>query len=86
MFWGPLNRRLSSAWMSAFQGHPLVPPPRLGPELLEQFSADRYFDTRRLRALGFVPRQPSPVEGLMMLARESRLKGLLPAAPPQPGA
>ncbi len=80
MFWGPLNRRLARAWLSAFQGSPPVPPPQLGPELLEQFSADRYFDTRRLRALGFTPTQPSAVEGLALLAREGRAKGLLPEA------
>ncbi len=83
ILWGPLNRRLSRAWLAAFGGQAPVPPPRLGPELLEQFSADRYFDTRRLRALGFSPQNPSAVDGLLVLARASRAKGLLPLPLPQ---
>ena len=79
ILWGPLNRRLARAWLRAFGGQPKAPPPQLGPELLEQFSADRYFDTSRLRALGFVPRFPSAVEGLRLLVEESRSQGLLPA-------
>ncbi len=86
MFWGPLNRRLSRAWLQAFRGQPKAPPPRLGPELLEQLSADRYFDTSRLRALGFSPRQPSAVEGLSKLAQLERERGLLPPPPAQLGA
>ena len=78
IFWGPLNRRLARAWVRVFAGQPKVPPPQLGPDLLEQFSADRYFDTSRLRALGFVPRFPSAVEGLRLLVLESRAHGLLP--------
>jgi len=79
MFWGPLNRRLARAWLLAYRGQPPVPPPQLGPGLLEQFSADRYFDTRKLRLLGFSPTHSNAVEGLNVLARESRAKGLLPA-------
>jgi hypothetical protein len=78
MFWGPLNRKLARAWVSAWGGHPQAPPPSLDPALLEQLSADRYYDTSRLRALGFVPRHPSAVEGLLRLAAESRAHGLLP--------
>ena len=79
IFWGPLNRRLAASWLRAFGGQPKAPPPQVGPDLLEQFSADRYFDTSRLRALGFVPRFPSAVEGLRVLVEESRARGLLPA-------
>ena len=78
MFWGPINRKLSRAWISAWGGEPPASPPALEPALLEQFSADRYYDTSRLRALGFVPHHPSAVEGLLRLAVESRSHGLLP--------
>lgn len=80
LFWGPLNRRLARAWLRAWAGQPPLAPPRLEPDLLEQLAADRYFDTQRLRLLGFVPRFPSAVEGLHTLAVESRSRGLLPAA------
>ena len=83
IFWGPLNRRLARAWLRAFSGQPKAPPPQVGPELLEQFSADRYFDTSHLRALGFVPRFPSAVEGLRLLVEQSRDRGLLPAPRPE---
>jgi nucleoside-diphosphate-sugar epimerase len=90
MFWGPLNRKLARAWISAWGGEPPGSPPALDPALLEQLSADRYYDTSRLRALGFVPQYPSAVEGLLRLAVESRSHGLLPpprgtpALPPAP--
>lgn len=79
MFWAPLNRRISRRWFLAFRGRPPLPAPRLTPDLLEQLAADRYFDTQRLRALGFVARFPSAVEGLSRLALESRSRGLLPS-------
>ena len=79
VLWRPLNRRIARSWMSAFAGQPPLAPPRLEPDLLEQLSADRWYDTQRLRALGFSPRYPSAVEGLSQLALESRTRGLLPA-------
>jgi nucleoside-diphosphate-sugar epimerase len=79
VLWRPLNRRLARGWRRAFNGEPPVAPPRLEPDLLEQLSADRWYDTQRLRALGFSPRFPSAVEGLQQLALESRTRGLLPA-------
>ena len=79
MLWRPLNRRLARAWRLAFEGQPRAAPPRLEPDLLEQLAADRYYDTQRLRLLGFVPRYPSAIEGLHQLAAESRIRGLLPA-------
>ena len=82
VLWRPLNRRLKRGWLRAFDGQPKVAPPRLEPDLLEQLSADRWYDTQRLRALGFVPRFPSAVEGLRDLALESRRTGLLPAPAP----
>ena len=78
MLWRPLNRRLARAWRRAFDGQPRVAPPRLEPDLLEQLAADRYYDTQRLRLLGFVPRYPSAIDGLQQLALESRTLGLLP--------
>jgi nucleoside-diphosphate-sugar epimerase len=81
VFWGPLNKRLARGWRRAFEGRPPLAPPRLEPDLLEQLSADRWYDTQRLRALGFSPRFPSAVEGLQQLALESRTRGLLPAPP-----
>lgn len=82
VLWRPLNRRIARGWQSAFAGQPPLAPPRLEPDLLEQLSADRWYDTHRLRALGFSPRFPSAVEGLHQLALESRTRGLLP--PPAP--
>jgi nucleoside-diphosphate-sugar epimerase len=82
VLWGPLNRRIARGWRLAFDGQPPVAPPRLEPDLLEQLSADRWYDTQRLRALGFAPRFPSAVEGLQQLALQSRTHGLLPAAQP----
>lgn len=84
VLWRPLNRRLARAFSKAFGGQPPLAPPRLGPDLLEQLAADRYYDTQRLRALGFVPRFPSAIQGLQQLALESRARGLLPspAEPP----
>jgi nucleoside-diphosphate-sugar epimerase len=77
--WNPLNRRIARGWVRAFAGRPPLSPPRFDPHLLEQVSADRWYDTQRLRALGFVPRWPSAVEGLAALALVSREQGLLPA-------
>ena len=82
VLWGPLNRRIARGWRLAFDGQPPVAPPRLEPSLLEQLSADRWYDTQRLRALGFAPRFPSAVDGLQQLALESRTHGLLPAGQP----
>jgi hypothetical protein len=82
VLWRPLNRRIARAWRRAFAGQPPVAPPRLEPDLLEQLSADRWYDTQRLRSLGFSPRFPSAIEGLQQLALESRGRGLLP--PPRP--
>lgn len=79
--WGPLNRRLARGWQRAFTGQPPVAAPRLEPDLLEQLAADRWYDTTRLRELGFAPRFPSAVEGLNQLALQSRRRGLLPAPP-----
>lgn len=79
ILWKPLNRRIARGWMRAFGGHPPLAPPRLEPDLLEQVVADRWYDTQRLRALGFSPRWPSAVEGLSALALEARKQGLLPA-------
>jgi 2-alkyl-3-oxoalkanoate reductase len=80
VLWGPLNRRIARGWRLAFEGQPPIAPPRLEPDLLEQLSADRWYDTQRLRALGFAPRFPSAVDGLQQLALQSRTRGLLPAA------
>ena len=79
VLWRPINRRIARGWLRAFAGQPPAAPPKLEPDLLEQLSADRWYDTQRLRALGFSPRYPSAVEGLRQLAQESRGKGLLPA-------
>src|SRR5207302_6469082 len=79
MFWRPLNRRLARAWVRAFGGQPPVKAPMLEPQLLEQLAADRYYDTHRLRDLGFAPLFPSAVDGIQRLMGESRSRGLLPA-------
>ncbi len=82
VLWRPLNRRIARGWMRAFEGQPPAAAPKLEPDLLEQLSADRWYDTQRLRALGFSPRFPSAIEGLQQLAAESRSSGLLPAPAP----
>ena len=82
VLWRPLNRRIARSWREAFAGQPPQAPPKLEPDLLEQLSADRWYDTQRLRALGFAPRFPSAIEGLSQLALESRSRGLLPAPLP----
>ncbi|MBS2022901.1 MAG: NAD(P)-dependent oxidoreductase [Deltaproteobacteria bacterium] len=82
MVWGPLNRRLAQRWLDAFAGQPPMAPPQIGPDLLEQLAADRYYDTQRLRALGYAPSVPSVIEGLRALAADSRAKKLLPAPHP----
>jgi nucleoside-diphosphate-sugar epimerase len=79
VLWNPLNRRIARGWMRAFDGRPPLAPPRFEPDLLEAVVADRWYDTQRLRALGFAPRWPSAVEGLQTLALEARRQGLLPA-------
>ncbi len=79
MVWRPINRRIARGWRRAFAGQPPISAPRLEPDLLEQLAADRWYDTQRLRALGFSPRYPSAVEGLQQLALQSRTRGLLPA-------
>jgi nucleoside-diphosphate-sugar epimerase len=84
MLWKPLNRRIARGWLRAFDGKVPMTPPKLEPDLLEQIVADRWYDTQRLRALGFSPRWPSAVEGFASLALESRQQGLLP--PPAPPA
>jgi 2-alkyl-3-oxoalkanoate reductase len=84
MLWKPLNRRIARGWMRAFEGRPPLAPPKLEPDLLEQIVADRWYDTQRLRALGFSPRWPSAVEGFATLALESRQQGLLPPPAPPP--
>ena len=80
--WRPLNQRIARAWRLAFAGQPPVAPPKLEPDLLEQLSADRWYDTQRLRSLGFSAHFPSAIEGFQQLALESRTRGLLP--PPLP--
>jgi nucleoside-diphosphate-sugar epimerase len=81
LLWRPLNKRLARSWRRAFGGQPPLAPPRVEPDLLEQLAADRYYDTQKLRLLGFLPRYPSAIEGLQQLALESRTRGLLPAPP-----
>lgn len=86
MLWRPLNRRLARAWVRAWDGQPPSQAPVLEPELLEQLASDRYYDTQRLRDLGFVPRYPSAIEGIQRLALESRTRGLLPAPAAERGS
>jgi len=83
LLWRPLNRRLARDWLRAWKGAPPGKAPVIEPDLLEQLASDRYYDTQRLRALGFAPRFSSAVEGLSGLALDSRARGLLPP-PAQP--
>ncbi len=78
---GPLNRALESAWarLAERTGARLDLAPRVGREMLLWMSADHYYDTDRLRALGWQPIHPISVEALPDTIRGLLERRLLPA-------
>ena len=76
----PLNRRLAHAWewIARRRGlHPVLRP-RIDREVLLWMAADHYYDSRRLRALGWRPRHPVSVDVISGTVRGLASQGLLP--------
>ena len=85
----PVNRWTSAAWerLAGATGLDAALAPRLDRESLFWMSADHYYDTRRLAALGWRPRYPISSEGLPETVRALVAARLLPSpdVPPLPG-
>ena len=79
----PLNRALAAAWrrLAARFGASPALVPRVDREVLHWMSADHYYDTHRLRALGWRPIHPVSVDALPETIRGLLENGLLPAGP-----
>ena len=79
----PLNRWLAAAWrrLAASTGTRPDLVPRLDREILHWMSADHYYDTRRLRDLGWSPAYPVSVDALPETIRGLLDRRLLPGGP-----
>ncbi len=79
----PLNRRLAAAWrrLAARAGARPDLAPRIDREVLHWMSADHYYDTRRMRALGWSPAYPVSVDALPETIRGLLERRLLPQGP-----
>jgi len=79
----PLNRRLASAWRSMAVRHGADPSfaPLLDREALHWLEADHYYDTRRLRDLGFRPAHPISIDAIPATIRGLLERRLLPRGP-----
>jgi len=77
----PLNRRLERAWarLTSRAGASAALVPRVDREWLLWMSADHYYDTSRLRALGWRPTYPISSAGLPETVRSLLARHLLPA-------
>jgi nucleoside-diphosphate-sugar epimerase len=83
----PLNRSLAAGWRrlaERFDASPALAP-RIDREVLHWMSADHYYDTRRLKALGWRPRYPVSVDALPQTIRGLLANRLLPVGPALPG-
>jgi hypothetical protein len=84
----PLNRWLTRAWASltSRSGASAALGPRIDREWLLWMSADHYYDTGRLKALGWRPLYPISSAGLPETVRSLLADRLLPAGggPPAP--
>jgi nucleoside-diphosphate-sugar epimerase len=84
----PVNRRLQRAWerLTSRSGGSAVLAPRIDRESLHWMAADHYYDTRRLRDLGWRPQHPISTSGLPGTIRALLANRLLPedAAPALP--
>jgi len=74
----PLNRRLVRAWRRFAGGNAGTLLPRIDREALHWMSADHYYDTSRLTAIGFRPRHPVSTEVLPETIRTLVAGRLLP--------
>ena len=77
----PVNRRLASAWreLTGRRGASDALAPRIDRESLHWMSADHYYDTRRLAALGWRPLHPISTAALPETIHALLGSGLLPA-------
>jgi nucleoside-diphosphate-sugar epimerase len=76
----PLNRRFHRAWRRVLDdtgGSPALFP-RVEREALQWMSTDHYYDTSRLRALGWAPLHPVPTDALPEVVRALLAQRLLP--------
>jgi nucleoside-diphosphate-sugar epimerase len=86
----PLNRALARAWDRIARRGDVAPVlvPRIDREVLLWMAADHYYDTRRLRELGWRPRHPLSIDAIPATVRGLASQHLLPlvrdsaAAPP----
>ncbi len=86
----PLNRALARAWDRIARRRGVAPAlvPRIDREVLLWMAADHYYDTRRLRELGWRPRHPLSIDAIPATVRGLASQHLLPlvrdssAAPP----
>ncbi len=76
----PLNRALSRAWGRIAQRRDVAPVlvPRIDREVLLWMAADHYYDTRRLRDLGWRPRHPLSIDAIPETVRGLATQHLLP--------
>ncbi len=79
----PLNRRLGAAWrrLAARTGARADLAPRIDREVLHWMSADHYYDTHRLRDLGWKPAYPVSVDALPETIHGLLERRLLPEGP-----
>jgi nucleoside-diphosphate-sugar epimerase len=78
----PLNARLVRAWSRRAEeaGISAALAPRIDREALHWMSADHYYDTSRLAALGFAPRHPTSTAAVASTIRDLLAERLLPGS------
>jgi len=79
----PLNRRLADAWRTMAQRHGADPgfAPRVDREVLHWLAGDHYYDTRRLRDIGFRMAHPVSVDAIPATIHGLLERRLLPVGP-----
>jgi 2-alkyl-3-oxoalkanoate reductase len=84
----PLNRALAGGWRRLAERSGASPAlvPRIDREVLHWMSADHYYDTRRLKALGWRPLHPVSIDALPETIRGLLANRLLPEGPALPSA
>ena len=84
----PINRALSRAWGRIAGRRDLAPVlvPRIDREVLLWMAADHYYDTRRLRGLGWRPRHPLSIDAIPETVRGLASQHLLPVVHDGPAA
>ncbi|HVP69304.1 MAG TPA: SDR family oxidoreductase [Anaeromyxobacteraceae bacterium] len=83
MLLDPVNRRLATAWRAMALRHGADPgfAPRVDREVLHWLEADHYYDTRRLRAIGFRLDHPVSVDAIPSTIHGLLERRLLPVGP-----